>query len=440
MRLSAFSFILFVLLYTSAFAQHEGMEGMESMPGETMEMRMNGAILPTVPMQRGGSGTGWLPDTSPVHAFNAQYGTWDIMVHGNVFPRYTNQDINKSGKRGASKLSVPNWLMIMGNRPVMSAGQITLRGMFSLDRLTEGGDGYPLLFQTGETWNNERLIDRQHPHDLFGELAIAYGHSLGKDLGLFLYLGYPGEPALGPSVYLHRSSAESNPDAPLGHHWQDATHIVFGVATLGLTYKQFKLDSSVFTGREPDENRFNFDKPRFDSYSARLSVNPSDHIALQVSGAFIKSPETLEPETDIRRTTASVMYTFPISDKDYCSTTLLWGMNKPIEGEAQHSSLVESSIQLGIISPYVRIELIQKPAEELGLESFGHQLFLVSAFTLGAVKDIISAGGLSLGLGTQGTIYGVEKELEPYYGKRPFSLQVFLRLRPAMLRMDNHHI
>jgi hypothetical protein len=31
---------------------------------------------------------------------------------------------------------------------------------------------------------------------------------------------------------MHRPS-QHDPDAPIGHHWQDSTHITFGVATLG---------------------------------------------------------------------------------------------------------------------------------------------------------------------------------------------------------------
>ena len=35
--------------------------------------------------------------------------------------------------------------------------------------------------------------------------------------------------------FMHRPSAADDPFAPLGHHWQDATHEAFGVVTTGLT-------------------------------------------------------------------------------------------------------------------------------------------------------------------------------------------------------------
>ncbi|MES2766139.1 MAG: LOG family protein, partial [Bacteroidota bacterium] len=41
------------------------------------------------------------------------------------------------------------------------------------------------------------------------------------------------EPALGPAMFLHRPSGANNPDAPISHHWQDASHITWGVITGG---------------------------------------------------------------------------------------------------------------------------------------------------------------------------------------------------------------
>ncbi len=165
--------------------------------------------------------------------------------------------------------------------------------MFSLDPITAGGEGYPLLFQTGESYKNQPLVDRQHPHDLFSELSVSYSQALSSKSDVFAYVGYPGEPALGPAAYIHRPSGFFNPDAPLTHHWVDATHITFGVATLGVRYGNVKIEGYSFTGREPDENRYDFDKPLFDSWSGRLSYNLTASWALQASHGFIKQPELL---------------------------------------------------------------------------------------------------------------------------------------------------
>src|SRR4030095_13684276 len=86
----------------------------------------------------------------------------------------------------------------------------------------------PLLFQTGETYQGQPLIDRQHPHDLFMELSAQYTMPLGEHGTWFSYFGYPGEPALGPVAFMHRASALENASAPLSHHLQDSSHITFG--------------------------------------------------------------------------------------------------------------------------------------------------------------------------------------------------------------------
>ena len=140
--------------------------------------------------------------------------------------------------------------------------------------------------------------------------------------------------------FMHRPSALPNPDVPISHHWVDATHITFGVATIGFRYANWKIEGSSFTGREPDENRYDFDKPRFDSWSGRLSFNPSENWALQVSHGFIKSPEALHPDEDINRTTASAIYSLPISNGTL-NATALWGMNKIKDQEAANAFLLE---------------------------------------------------------------------------------------------------
>ena len=231
---------------------------------------MSHAFSLNLPMSRNGSGTGWLADESPMYGVMFHTQTWMYMLHGNLFLRYNNQDFTSKSTRGDQKFDAPNWLMFMGQRKAGENGLFHFSTMFSLDAVF-GGDGYPLLFQSGESYKGAPLVDRQHPHDLFSELSVSYSHALSENTDLFGYLAYPGEPALGPVAFMHRPSAIYNPDAPLSHHWVDATHISFGVATIGIRFGQFKLEGSSFTGREPNEHRFDFDKPRFDSWSSGVS-------------------------------------------------------------------------------------------------------------------------------------------------------------------------
>ena len=295
--------------------------------GHTSAMPEHGGMKSSIdiadPMSRESSGTSWVPDSTPMYGKMLMFGDDMLMLHGGAFPRYT----NVNSPRGDDRIDAPNWFMGMYSHPFSETTQIGFRGMMSLDPLTEEGRGYPLLYQTGETWHDQPLHDRQHPHDLFDELSAAVSQVFGNDFSGFLYFGYPGEPALGPPAFMHRLSAMDNPDAPISHHWQDSTHITFGVATLGLVWKDLKLEGSTFTGREPDEDRYDFDRPRFDSASVRLSWNPTADLSLQISHGYIKSPEALEPDVKVHRTTASVIYNRRLGAESNWSNSFVWGQN-----------------------------------------------------------------------------------------------------------------
>jgi hypothetical protein len=418
---------------------------MKDMPASDSAMHMDGhkgmhmgnmcsAYSPDLPMSRDGSGTAWEPDAAPKYGIMIHSHQWMWMFMGNIFPRYNVQDIGNKGSRGGSQFDAPDMLMAMGQRKVGAQGLFHFNIMMSTDAPITGGNGYPLLFQTGESWHGVPLVDRQHPHDLFSELSVSYAHSFSSKAGLFGYLGYPGEPALGPVTFMHRASGEFMPDAPIGHHWADATHITFGVATLGVRYGQFKLEGSSFTGREPDENRYNFDTPKFDSRSVRLSFNPSANWSFQVSTAFIKSPEALRPEENVYRTTASGSYVYPLSNKKYIAATALWGQNQVPGQTASNAALLEGTLKLNRLALYTRFEWVQKSVEELDLQSATFQvpdyLFPLDAFTIGGAYDLFSVGAFKVAGGLQGTLYHAPSALTFLYGSDPFGAEVYLHIYP----------
>ena len=401
------------------------------------QMSMSHAFSKNLPMTRNGSGTSWLPDNSPVfgYMFHSEKG-WMYMLHGDVYLRYNKQDLLEKGSRGGSKFDAPNMMMLMGQKQVGAKGLFHFNTMFSLDPLTVGAGGYPLLFQTGEAYKGQPLVDRQHPHDLFSELSFSYAQALSKKADLFVYLGYPGEPALGPAAYVHRPSGFFNPDAPLSHHWVDATHITFGVATIGLRYGQWKLEGSSFTGREPDEHRYNFDQPRFDSWSGRLSFNPSDKWAWQVSHGFIKEPEALHPGEDVHRTTASATYSARGFGATFTNFTAVWGMNKTKGHHAGNAILLEGSRYVKNLAVYSRYEWVQKSVEELNLDEVDYgtsTLFPVHAFTAGLMRDLFPVGQTRVALGAQITFYAPDKRLSSLYGQNPLSAEVYLRIYPGIM-------
>ena len=398
-----------------------------------MHMEMRSTIDLADPMSREGSGTSWLADSSPMYGKMFMLGEDMLMLHGAIFPRYT----NVSTRRGDDRIDAPNWFMGMYSHLLGDSTQIGARLMMSLDPLTEGGRGYPLLFQTGESWHDQPLHDRQHPHDLFDELSVSLSQKFEHDLSAYVYFGYPGEPALGPPAFMHRPSAMDDPDAPIGHHWQDSTHITFGVATAGLVWSRFggmKFEGSIFTGREPDENRYDFDRPRFDSYSGRVSWNPTKNLALQVSHGYIKSPEAVDPKTNIHRTTASAIYNLPLGHDTNWSNTFVWGQNNATEEGKTQSFLIESNYQRGRDTVYFRWERVQKSGHELVLdEADESEIFPVSGYSLGFVRDLSHGKGIDVGLGTQFTINDRPDSLDRYYGDDlGYAFQFFLRIRPSL--------
>lgn len=401
---------------------------------QPMAMAMASSINLADPMARESSGTAWVPDSTPSYARMFMFGDDMLMLHGAVWPRY----VNANTRRGDDRLDAPNWIMGMYSHPFGDNAQLGARAMLSLDRLTEGGSGYPLLFQSGESWQGESLHDRQHPHDLFAELSLAYSQRLTKDLSTYFYFGLPGEPALGPPTFMHRLSAMDNPDAPISHHWQDSTHITFGVATIGFAWKNLKAEGSIFTGREPDEDRYDFDRPRFDSYSGRLSWNPTSDLALQISHGYIKSPEALEPDGKLHRTTASVIYNHPIGEDANWSNSFVWGQNNFTKEGRTQSYLLETNLQWRRETVYARFEYVEKSGHELVLAEPDHEdIFGIGGYTVGYVHDLVHGKGIDLGLGGQFTLNSRPSRLEAYYGgDLPYSFQIYLRARPSRMKHD----
>jgi hypothetical protein len=386
-------------------------------------MAMMTGQLGAYPMMRDASGTSWQPDSTPMDGVSGKAGGWDLMLHGYALGIYDHQ----GGPRGGDMTFSESMLMGMAQRPV-GRGTLTLRAMLSLDPLM-GAAGYPLLLQSGETANGVTpLINRQHPHDLFMELAGVYWLPVSKASSVFAYVGYPGEPALGPPAFMHRFSGEDDPAAPITHHWLDSTHITYGVITAGFVHENWKVEGSVFTGREPDQQRWDFDRPRLDSYSGRISWNPTPDWALQVSYGYLHSPEQLEPNVDQRRITASATYNRAFNGVNW-QTTLAWGQNDNQPGHTLEAFLLEATVTWGRNSVFARAETVQKDELFLSPNPFAGRVFQVSEATLGYIYDLPVAKHLALGLGVEGTANLVPSAIQPAYGGDPASYMAFLRLK-----------
>jgi hypothetical protein len=403
-----------------------------SMPQEGM---MPGVL--GIPMTRMGSGTSWLPDAAPMHAVHFRAGSWALMVHGVVFGMYDKQ----FGRRGDDQVNSVNWGMLMATRSV-GRGSLELLGMLSAEPFTVGAKGYPLLLQSGESYKGLPLHDRQHPHDLFMELAALYERHIAHNLAVSLYVAPVGEPAVGPVAFPHRPSASSDPLAPLAHHWQDATHISFGVLTAGLFTHTVKVEGSLFNGREPDEKRYNFDYSgsSLDSYSGRLTVNPTPNWSVSGSYAFLKSPDALRPTESLHRVNAAVLHSKPTTRGGDWSSALIYGANKHSGGGWENSFTAESNLDLhGRSSVFGRLNYARKSAEDLAVvDSVPATEFDIGSVELGYVRELGSLGRTTIGVGATGTLGFIPADLEPIYGTRtPTGLAVYLRIRPKVMRMGH---
>ena len=407
--------------------QHDQMPGMQHEHGPMQPQ----SFLETI-LQHTGSGTSVAPQSAPSPMWMMTKGNWSLMLHGDAWIG----DIQQSGPRGFDKFFSTNWFMPMAQRD-LGPGRLTLRTMLSLEPATVTDRRYPELFQVGETAYGNPIVDGQHPHDFFMELAVMYDLRLGENALLSFYAAPVGDPAMGPVAYPHRVSASEDPIAPLGHHLEDSTHISDDVITVGLSHKLARIEASGFHGREPNENRWNIDAGKLDSWSTRLTVNPAANWSLQYSFAHLTSPEALFPASDVQRMTASLTYNRPLANGDWAST-LLWGRNSETDKHGVFNGyLAESTVRLGRNHVWGRIENVDRTNEfilgEAPLPPGFEEQFLarVQAYTIGYDREIGHLPHFAVAPGVQLTFYGKPAFLTPVYGDHPLGAVFFLRIRPV---------
>ena len=398
---------------------------------EPMQMNMSMGQASWRPSPHEGSGTAWQPASVRGYEWMWTHGGWELMAHGVVFVDYNQQ----GGPRGEGKAESVNWGMTMEQHS-LGKGTILFRQMFSAESLTSPHPGFPELFQTGETYHGAPLVDHQHPHNVFAELAGLYTLPLSERILWELYGGPSAEPALGPVTYLHRASAAELPMAPLGHHLQDSTHTSFGVVTTGFLIDRVRLEASAFNGREPNEERWSIQLAALDSWSGRASIAPSANWTAQYSIGRLEHPEALEPGSQWRET-ASVEYNRPFAAGNW-ATTLLWGrVHKIATDTTLNSYLLESTLNFRERGyAFTRLELIDK--DELFPQAAVHPAYRIGAFTLGGVHDLVHERAWQLGLGADVTFYSKPAALDVAYGDHPVSFQIFLRMRPGRSNHSHH--
>lgn len=343
---------------------------------------------------------------------------------------FLNGNLQERKFRDFHQVESQNWLMVTGGRS-LGRTRLMLHGMFSAEPATIRDLGSAQVFQTGETFDGIALLDYQHPHDLFMALSARLDGPIGARTRWAFDAALVGEPALGPTAFMHRPSAEANPTAPLGHHTLDSTHITHGVVTAGVTHRALTVEASAFHGREPDEDRVDLELGALDSYAVRVSWRRAGwHV--QASGGHIRQPDPTE-FTDLTRYTASVDYT-----GQAVRALVAWGRNiEPSLGATGTRADAWLGEATWTPSPrdlfYTRAELVEKDILTLGgYDPPGfvhpHVLSRIGALTMGYERRLAAGRAGHLGAGGDITGYRVPRNLDDNYGQ-PWSAHVFLRYR-----------
>jgi hypothetical protein len=228
---------------------------------------------------------------------------------------------------------------------------------------------------------------------------------------------------------MHRASGARIPEAPLTHHWLDSTHITMGVVTLGAASGPVKLEASRFNGREPDQHRWNIETRRLDSWSSRITYEPIDGLAVQASYGYLDSPEALEPETSVRRTTISASWS-----SASLAVTLAWGRNDK-DGHGGGRRKLDGWLLEATGTPARDHTLFGRLEQVANDELFDHdhplhgRAFDVRKLTVGYIYDFARTGVARWSVGALASAFDVPADMRPYYGAHPPAYMGFLQVR-----------
>lgn len=372
--------------------------------------------------------------------------SWTLSFDGAAFAAY----IDQGTQRGAREFRLTDWEMLMAMHPV-GGGMLQLHGMSSIEALLDGGEGYSLLLQSGGRFKRGPINNRQHPNDVLMELSASYSHLVTESFSMSVYAAPIGGPALGPIAYMHRVSARNDPAAPLGHHWQDASHVSYGVVTIAMALRSIEIAGSAFNARESDyEHPWpDFRNAKLDSYSGRASWTTS-RVMTAAWWGFISSHDPFEAASPMHRYGGSVSTSLPGVGGGAWSTTAIWGMNLHHHGGASHavlhgdpnasphhhssSLLLETNLDLGARDAvFARAERVMKNGEELGfLGGDLTALYDVRSLSAGYRHVVSQIERAQVGIGGRATVDFVPQSLEATYGTRtPKGVSLYLSLSRA---------
>ena len=327
-----------------------------------------------------------------------------------------------SGPRGRSRVTGPGLGMLMYNQALSPRNTLRVNIMGTAEQLTVGDKGTPQLFQTEN-------IDNMHPHDYLMALEFRDVMKLGAgdDQELTFLFAPRGAAATGPVPFMHRASAEGNPDAPLGHNLQDGLHDVSTV--LGVAYRNSgtTVEATGFSGHATS---WPFPLHKVDSYSVRLTQKINDHVLLGASYADVLSPDEAEGAEHEKFITGWLATTQKLNGATL-NSSLIWGQVRAGRNPALNSFLAEAVSQSGMNKLYGRGEFLQITPGQLDLVPTGGSTDAkwVAALTLGYERTLVQKGPFSIFLGGSFTRDFAPVDFRPDYGSAPRGAKLYFRIK-----------
>ena len=344
-----------------------------------------------------------------------------LMFHLNQFMVYS----STSSPRGKSRLTGPGYWMLSYGNDLTTSNHLSIDIMGSPEQWTVGEKGTPQLLQTDH-------IDNMHAHDTIMAFEVRDALAIGADdkQQLTFMFAPRGEAAIGPVPFMHRESAEGNPDSPLGHSLQDGFHDASTV--LGVEYRILRTTAefTAFSGQNITQP---FPLHRPDSYAVRLNQNIDGHVVVGASYADVLLPVDTGGAEHNQFISAWLTTTHRIHDGTLKSAFVV-ASTRAGHGTFLNSLMEEAVYQRGKNNFYGRAEVLQITPAQLELTTPGgaENAKWVEALTVGYERSLFEKNALHLLVGGSYTKDFVPKAFQSGYGSDPSGVKIYLRLNLMM--------
>lgn len=347
-----------------------------------------------------------------------------VMFHLNQFAVYS----NTSGPRGQSRVTGPGHWALTVDKDLSARHHLGFDVMGSLEQWTVGDKGTPQLLQTEH-------IDAMHPHDTVMALELRDVVTLasGGTQKLTLLFAPRGEAAVGPVPFMHRESAEGNPDAPLAHALQDGFHDVSTV--FGVAYHAARTTAEVtaFSGQSIS---WPFPMHHSDSYSVRVNQDVSEHVTVGASALDALLPA--DGGASHNRFISAWLATSHVIGHNTLKSSSIWAEVRDGDRQTLNSFLEEAVYQAGKNKVYGRAEMLQVTAGQLNIVPADPAAAStwVQAYTAGYERTLMASGGFTLYGGGSYTSDVVPAAFEAAYGSAPRGLKAAIRITWVVPQMQ----